>query len=98
MVADGNLIDVTLDDDYLGVVSLWGWRVVLFLAELNNLDTCSLDIRNTHLEAYRKGRIFIVDYRYLGPLSGYLLIIIKSLYGFENLILQQKNVMQSILH
>ena len=54
MVADGHLIDVLLDSVYSGVVSLCGLRLVLFLAELNDLDTCATDIGNTYLEADTK--------------------------------------------
>ena len=54
MVADGHLTDVPLDSVYSGVVSLRGLRLVLFLAELNGLDTCATDIGNAYLEAETK--------------------------------------------
>ena len=51
MVADGHITDVPLDSVYSGVVSLRGLRLVLFLAELNDLDTYATDIGNSYLEA-----------------------------------------------
>ena len=38
-VADGHLTNITSDSVYSGVVSLWGLRMLLFLAELNGLET-----------------------------------------------------------
>ena len=38
LVADGHLTDIPLESIYSGVVSLRGFRMVLFLAELNHLD------------------------------------------------------------
>ena len=46
MVADGHLTDITLESVYSGVVSLRGIRIVLFLAELNCIDTFTTDIGN----------------------------------------------------
>ena len=54
MVTDGHLTDVPLDNVYSGVVNLHGLRLVLFLAELNGLDTCATDIGNAYLEADTK--------------------------------------------
>ena len=39
LVADGHLTDVPVESVYSGVVSLRGFRLVLFLAELNKLET-----------------------------------------------------------
>jgi hypothetical protein len=38
LVADGHLADTPLDSVYSGVVSIRGFRIVMFLAELNHLD------------------------------------------------------------
>ena len=60
MVADGHLTDVPLDSVYSGVVSLRGLRLVLFLAELNDLNTCATDIGNAYLEAETKEKVCII--------------------------------------
>ena len=57
MVADGHLTDVPLDSVYSGVVSLRGLRLVLFLVELNDLNTCATDIGNPYLEAETKEKV-----------------------------------------
>jgi uncharacterized membrane protein YecN with MAPEG domain len=53
LVADGHLsTDVPVESVYSGVVSLHGLRLVLvFLSELNGLDTWATDICNAYLEA-----------------------------------------------
>ena len=51
MVADGHLTDIPVESVCSGVVSLRGLRIVLLLAELNNLDVCCTDIGNAYLEA-----------------------------------------------
>ena len=50
MVADGHLTDIPVDSVYSGVVSLRGLRIMLFLAELNQLETWATDIGNAYLE------------------------------------------------
>ena len=55
MVADGHLTTVPVDSVYSGVVSLRGIRMLVFLAELNGLQTWSTDIGNAYLEARDEG-------------------------------------------
>ena len=57
MVADGHLTDIPLDSVYSGVVSLRGLRLVIFLAELNDLETFATDIGNAYLEAHTKEKV-----------------------------------------
>ena len=38
-VADGNLTEISLDSVYSGVVSLRGLRMMIFLSEINQIDT-----------------------------------------------------------
>ncbi|KAG7345262.1 reverse transcriptase RNA-dependent DNA polymerase [Nitzschia inconspicua] len=52
LVADGHLTDIPIDSVYSGVVSLPGLRMMIFLAELNNLSLWATDIGNAYLEAY----------------------------------------------
>ena len=83
MVADGHLTDVPIDSVYSGVVSLRGLRLVLFLAELNGLDTYATDIGNAYQEAYTKEKVFFVAGKEFGELQGHLLIIEKALYSLR---------------
>jgi hypothetical protein len=84
MVADGHLTDVPLDSVYSGVVSLRGIRTLVFLAELNGLETWSTDIGNAYLEAETKERVYIAAGPEFGDLEGHTLVIFKALYGLRS--------------
>ena len=60
LVADGHLTDVPTDSTYSSVVSLRGLRMVIFLAELNDLQIWGTDIGNAHLEAHTKEKLCVV--------------------------------------
>lgn len=60
LVADGNLIEVPLSSAHSGVESLRGIRLVLFLAELNELQSWGTDVGNAYLEANTKEKAYIV--------------------------------------
>ena len=60
MVADGHLTDIPVDSVYSGVVSLRGFRLLLFLAELNGLETWGTDISSAYLESYTKKKCCIL--------------------------------------
>ena len=83
LVADGHLTDVPLESVYSGVVSLKGFRLVVFLAELNGMETWATDIGNAHLEAHTKEKLVIVAVAEFGELQGHLLRIDKALYGLR---------------
>ena len=83
MVADGHLTDIPLDSVYSGVVSLRGLRLVIFLAELNDLETFATDIGNAYLEAHTKEKVCFIAGNEFGDLAGHLLIIDKALYGLR---------------
>jgi len=57
LVADGHLIEVPLDSIYSGVVSLQGLNLLVFLAELNNLDVWATDIGYVYLEAKTQEKV-----------------------------------------
>jgi hypothetical protein len=83
LVADGHLTNVPMESVYSGVVSLRGFRLVIFLAELNNLEIWATDIGNAYLEAKTKEKLVIVAGPEFGDLAGHLLIIQKALYGLR---------------
>jgi hypothetical protein len=84
LVADGHLTDVPVESVYSGVVSLRGFRLVLFLAELNKLETWATDIGNAYLEAETAEKIYIEAGAEFGDLYGHYLIIRKALYGLRS--------------
>jgi Reverse transcriptase (RNA-dependent DNA polymerase) len=81
LVADGHLTDVPIDSVYSGIVSLRGFRLVLFLAELNGLQLWATDIGNAYLEAYTTEKLYIIAGPEFGERDGHILVISKALYG-----------------
>ena len=79
MVVGGHLTNAPIDSVYSGVVSLKGLRLVLFLAELNGLESWSTDIGNAYLEAETKEKVYIIAGPEFGELEGHTLIIFKAL-------------------
>ena len=84
LVADGHLTPVPLESVYSGVVSLRGFRMVIFLAELNNLKMWSTDIGSAYLEASTSEKVYIVAGPEFGDREGHILIIDKALYGLRS--------------
>ena len=79
LVADENLSNVPIVSAYSGVVSLRGIRLVIFLAELNEIDSWGTDIGNAYLETFAKEKVCIKSEQEFVPLQGHALIISKSL-------------------
>ena len=50
LVSDGHLTDIPLSSVYPGMASLRGIRLVLFLAELNGIESWGTDTCNAYLE------------------------------------------------
>ena len=84
LVADGHLTEIPLDSVYSGVVSLRGFRIVLFLSEHNNLELWATDIGNAYLEAFTSEKVYIIAGPEFGDLQGHILIISKALYGLRS--------------
>ena len=84
LVADGHLTDIPLESVYSGVVSLRGFRLVLFLAELNKMDIWATDIGNAYLEAKTTEKVYIIAGPEFGDREGHILVIHKALYGLRS--------------
>ena len=83
MVADGHLTNIPLDSVYSGVVTLRGLRMLVFLAELNNLQTWATDIGNVYLKAVTSEKVYIIAGPEFKKLEGNVLVIYKALYGLR---------------
>ena len=57
---------------------------MVFLAELNDLETWATDIGNAYLEAETMEKVAIVAGPEFGDLEGHTLIIVKALYGLKS--------------
>ena len=75
---------VPLESVYSGVVSLRGFRLVLFLAELNELELWATDVGNAYLEAFTSEKVYIIAGPEFKELEGHVLIISKALYGLRS--------------
>jgi Reverse transcriptase (RNA-dependent DNA polymerase) len=84
LVADGHLTEVPLEYVYSGVVSLRGFRLVLFLEELNILELWATDIGNAYLEAFTSELVYIIAGPEFKELEGHVLLIFKVLYGLSS--------------
>jgi hypothetical protein len=84
LCANGNLTEVPIDSVYSGVVSLKSLRTVIFLAELNGLETWATDIGNAYLEAETSEKVFVIAGPEFGELEGHTLVIFKALYGLRS--------------
>ena len=69
---------------YSSVVSLQEMKMVIFLAELNNLDMCAGDVGNDYLEGYTD-KIFFTAGKELDFIvhNGNMMLISKALYGLK---------------
>jgi hypothetical protein len=84
LCANGNLTDIPVNSIYSGVVSLKSLRTVIFLAELNGLETWATGIGNAYLEAETSEKVFIIAGPKFGELEGHTLVIFKALYGLRS--------------
>jgi Reverse transcriptase (RNA-dependent DNA polymerase) len=64
-------------------VSLWGFRLILFLAKLNGLQLWATDIGNVYIEAYTSKKVYIVIGSKFGEREGLILVISKAWYGLR---------------
>jgi hypothetical protein len=82
-VADRHLTDVLLESVYSGGVSLYGFRLVLFLSELNGMELWATDVGNAYLEDVNYEMVFIMAGPEFEELEGHIIVIIKTLYGLR---------------
>ena len=78
LVAGGHLTDDPIESVYSSVVSLRSLRLVIFLAELNQLELWGAAIGNAYLESFTKEKVCFVAGDGFGALKGHTLIIVKS--------------------
>lgn len=84
VVADGHLTDFPIDSVYAGVVSLRGFCICLFLAELYRMTAYTTDIGNAYLEVYTSEKVCIIASKIFREQKDNLLIISKALYGLKS--------------
>ena len=83
IVAGGHLTDIPTESVYSGVVSLWGIRLLVFLAELNGLQAWATDVSSAYLQARTKEKLYLIAGPEFGDLEGHTLLVYKALYGLR---------------
>ena len=83
MVAAGHLTEVPVESVYSGVISLRGIRLMIFLAELNQMEAWGTDISSAYLEAFTKEKLFVKAGPEFGDQEGHILLVEKALYGLR---------------
>ena len=81
LVARGDMTPEPEESVYSSVASLRSLCIVIFLAELNQLELMQGDIGNAYLESHTQEKVYFVagpEFRYL---AGHTFIIDKALYG-----------------
>ena len=82
-VAGGHLTDIPLDSCYSGVVAMEDVRMIVFLAELNQLELWGADISSAYLLADTKEKVFFVAGPEFGEREGHIMYIMKAQYGLR---------------
>ena len=97
LVAGGHLTDTPLESVYSGVVSLRGIRIIVFLAELNDLEVYQTDIGNAYLEAKTQEKVYCIAGGEFGERKDHLFVIIGSLYGLKSSAKRFHEVLHDVL-
>ena len=84
LVAGGHLTEVPTESVYSSVVSLRGVRIVIFLAELNELKIWQTDVGNAYLEAKTDEKVYVIAGPEFGEKEGHVFVIKKALYGLKS--------------
>ena len=85
LVAGGHMTGPNNDTYYSSVVSFRAMRMVIFLAELNDLELMAADVGNAYLEAYTREKCAFVagqEFAKKGH-EGHTMIIVRALYGLK---------------
>ena len=69
---------------YSSVVSFQGFRMLLFISELNDIETWTTNISSAYFKAYTVENACIKSGPEFGSLEGHLLIIDKTLYKLHS--------------
>ena len=84
LVAGGHLTETPTYSVSSSVATLRGLRLILFVAELNNLKVWTTDVGNAYLEAYTQEKVYIVGGPEFRDRGGHVMLIKRALYGLRS--------------
>ena len=84
LVARGDMTPTPEESVCSSVASLRSLRIVIFLAELNQLELMQGDIGNAYLESYTQEKVYFTTGPEFRHLAGHTFIIDKVLYGLRS--------------
>ena len=82
-MSDGNLTEIPLSSVYSDVVAMRGIMLVLFVAELNELQSWVIDVVNDYLEAKTKEKACAIAGPEFEEIQWRVLVIQKALHGLR---------------
>ncbi len=84
LVGGGHVTETPVDGTYSSVITLRGVRIVIFLAELNDMQIWATDVGNAYLEARTREKIYTCAGPEFGDLQGHTLLVEAALYGLKS--------------
>ena len=86
MLASGNKTGPNIDTYYSSIISLSSVRTVVFIYELNNIETRTGDISNAYLTERTTENVLFDSGPKFEPLGhvGHLLLLKTALYGLKS--------------
>ena len=84
LLARGDMTPEPEESVYSSVASLRSLRIVIFLAELNQLELMQGDIVNAYLESHTQEKVYFVAGSEFRHLAGHTFIIDKALFGLRS--------------
>ena len=80
IITNNHLTDISLENNYLNIISLKKIKMLIFLAKSNKFKWWKTDIFNTYLKTYIWKKVTIKAKLKFRLLHNYMLIITKTLY------------------
>ena len=84
LVDDVHQTDIPVENVYSWVVYLCDILLLVFLDDLDKIETCATDFGNVYLESMTLENFYIILGTEFGDRKGYIIIVAKALYGLQS--------------
>ena len=88
LVADGHLTDIPVESVHYGVFYLRGIRILVFITDINKMETWAKNIGNGYLDEKTLKKVYIIAGTEVFDRKGHILIISKALYDLQYYVLR----------